>query len=222
MTDTTRMDRALGRLLLASAALVMPLAAAGAETGPAAPNEPQSAPQVRERRIVIVTKDAAAEGADAQLETREIKQDGRTIIIKTNKAMSDAEVDAQIAKAMAPGPDGTAAPGLAERRVIVRRLGPDGAPHDRGAGDADLEKMAMACAADGKSSTFESSEQGQDGKPRKIVMRFCSAGAPGQTAGDGLKAARERIAKDANLSPAVRDGILKQLDAEIERLSKQG
>lgn len=81
--------------------------------------------------------------------------------------------------------------------------------------------MAAACA-DGKTTTFESSAPDADGKSRKMVMRLCQVGGTVAKAADGLKSARDRISKDTNLSPAIRDDIVKQLDAEIERLSKQG
>jgi len=99
-----------------------------------------------------------------------------------------------------------------EQRIVIKQPG---------AAAKDHVPVEAACA-EGKSTQIESSEAAADGKKRKVVMRFCSKGADMAKAGDGLKAARERISKDANLSPALRDDILKQLDAEIDRLAKQG
>lgn len=224
MIHSNPVIRAARPLLLAGAALMVPLTASYAQGAPTPPTAP-AAPQVREHRIVIIERAAADKGAEANLQTRVIDNDGKTIVIKTDKAMSEAEIEAKTALAMkakrdlapgAPSADG------AERRVIVKRFSRDGAPLDAAAPHADHEKMAAACAKGGSSSLIESSETAADGKQQKVVMRFCSTGADLAKAGDGLKAARERISKDSNLSPAIRDDILKQLDAEIERLSKQG
>ena len=86
----------------------------------------------------------------------------------------------------------------------------------------DHDPMAAGCADGAKTRSFESNAPAADGKQQKVVMRFCLARAGTAKPADGLKAARERISQDPNLSPAVRDNVLKQLDAEIERLSKQG
>lgn len=238
MTDPTPVRRTIGRLLLAGAALALPLTAsvsyAAAQTDvappapPAAPAAPEApaAPQIhREHRIVIVEKAGAEKGDDASLKTRVIEKDGKTIVIKTDKALTEAEIDAKVEQALAALPDVPSVPpvpGNGERRVIVQRINGDHAAHAMAIAGPDREKSAIACADGAKISTFESEAPSADGKKQKVVMRFCSAGAAMAKAADGLKTARERISKDANLSPAIRDDILKQLDAEIERLSKQG
>lgn len=206
-------------VLMAGAALALPVALTAQDKTPTEPAV------VKEHRVIIIERDEPAKGAEAKSQTRVIENDGKTIVIKSGKAMSEAEVEARIAEAMAarhdPAPGAGSSEG-AERRVIVKRLSRDGAPRDGAPAHADHEEMAAACASGGKSSLIESSETAADGKKQKVVMRFCATGAGLAKAGDGLKAARERISKDANLSPAIRDDILKQLDAEIERLSKQG
>lgn len=206
------------RLMLVGAALALPATLAAQDK---AAQEPVT---IKERRVVIIERDGKAQDNAAGIETRVVEKDGKTIVIKTSKAMSEAEIDAKVAAAMAATRDvapGSAAPDGGERRVIVKRFSHDSAPHDTAGTLPDREKIEAACAS-GKSSLIESSEGGADGKKRKVTMRFCSTGADLAKAGDGLKAARERISKDANLSPAIREDILKQLDAEIERLAKQG
>lgn len=239
MTNPTPTRRTLGGLLLAGAALALPLtasvsyaaadpvarpAAPASPVAPAAPAAPAAPKVVQEHRIVIVDKQGGAVLDDAQLKSRVVTKDGKTIVIKTDKALSDAEIDARVEKALAALPDlpnMPATPDGAERRIIVKRIHADGTGHAAMAGP-DREKIAVACASGGRSSTIESTEAGADGKQQKLVMRFCSAGAAGAAAADGLKSARERISKDTSLSPAIRDNILKQLDAEIDRLAKQG
>ncbi len=203
-----------------SAAVQEPAAAAA----PAAP----TAPQVhREHRILIIEKDGAAKGDETALKTRVIEKDGKTIVIKTNKAVTDAEIEEKVAKALAAMPDApteSAASGKGERRVIVKRIQGEGAPEAMAWSHADHAESRVTCTEGAKTANFESEATDADGTKRKAVMRFCLAqsGTGGAKAGEGLKAARERISKDPGLSPAIRDDILKQLDAEIERLSKQG
>ncbi|MEY4238069.1 MAG: hypothetical protein RL339_670, partial [Pseudomonadota bacterium] len=240
MTDPTPVRRSIGRLLLAGAALALPLTASisyaaaqdavappappAAPAAPAAPEAP-AAPQIhREHRIIIVDKEGGATVDDPALKTRVVTKDGKTIVFKSDKALSEAEIAARVEKALASMPDLPDMPDLpagAERRVIVKRVHGEGAPHVMALADAD-PKIAIACAAGAKTSTIESDSAGADGKQQKIVMRFCSAGATMAKAADGLRSARDRISKDDKLSPAIREDILKQLDAENERLSKQG
>ncbi|MEY4056744.1 MAG: hypothetical protein RL519_2079 [Pseudomonadota bacterium] len=219
MTHSPMQQARLGRLVLAGAALVMPLCAAPGQDKAPAPAEPQIR---REVRVMIVDKQADAKGKEGEAQTRVIEQDGKTVIITTDKAMNRPDLEAKIAEALAAHPDAQSAADGTQRRVIVKRIAPEGAPHDMAMIGEGQPDRAMTCPGGGKSTLIESNEKGADGEPLKLVIRLCSPGVPSAKAGEGLKAARERIAKDANLSPAIRDDILKQLDAEIERLSKQG
>ncbi|MFN5085020.1 MAG: hypothetical protein ACK5EX_06005, partial [Novosphingobium sp.] len=73
-----------------------------------------------------------------------------------------------------------------------------------------------------KTSNFDAAGKSADGKKPRMVRRFCAAGAAWATAAVGLTAARDRISKDDKLSPSIREEIVKELDAEIARLSKRG
>lgn len=219
MTHSSMRQVRLGHLLLAGAALLLPLCAAKAQDQAPAPAEPQIR---REVRVMIVDKQADAKANAGAAQTRVIEHDGKTVIITTDKAMNGPDLEAKIAAALAANPDARPAADGTQRRVIVKRIAPEGAPHDMAMIDEGQPGRAMTCAGGGQSTLIESNDKGADGKPLKVVMRLCSAGVPSAKAGEGLKAARERISKDANLSPAIRDDILKKLDAEIERLSKQG
>lgn len=232
MSHSMRARRVAKAVLLSGGAFALSIAASAANAAedvvpPAAPAA-SAAPQIhREHRIVIVEKDGAGKADEAQLNTRVIEKDGKTIVIKTSKAMTDAEVDAKVAKALAAMPDAptaSAASGKGERRVIVKRIQGEGAPEAMAWSHADHAGSGVTCTEGAKTANFASEATEADGTKRKAVMRFCLAqsGTGGAKAGEGLKAARERISQDPGLSPAIRDDILKQLDAEIERLSKQG
>jgi bla regulator protein BlaR1 len=240
MSDPTPARRNLGHLLLAAAALALPLTAsvtyAAAQdaaappappvppAAPAAPEAPEAPKVVKQHRIVIVDKEGGATVDDPDLKTRIVTKDGKTIVFKSDKALSEKEIEARVEKALASIPDMPDLPMPPEGagpRVVLKRVHGDGAPHVMAFSGAD-PKVAIACADGAKISTFESEKPAVDGKKQKVVMRFCSAGAALAKAADGLKSARDRISKDDKLSPAIREDIVKQLDAEIERLSKQG
>ncbi|MFM6950248.1 MAG: hypothetical protein ACKOW1_04405 [Novosphingobium sp.] len=232
MIERTLVRRAVDRLLLAGATLALPLAASAAQAAGQDPASPPAAPVateapkiVTEHRIVIVERPDDTGKAKADLKTRIISKDGKTIIIKSDKPLDDAEIEAKLAKVLADMPaagDVSAPPAGAQRRVIVKRLQADGTAQDMAPVGPDHDPMAAGCADGAKTRSFESNAPAADGKQQKVVMRFCLARAGTAKPADGLKAARERISQDPNLSPAVRDNVLKQLDAEIERLSKQG
>ncbi len=208
------------RFLLLGGALALPLALS---VSPAAAQDAAAdGPKViKQHRIVIIDKDGAVQDAEADLKTRVIEKDGKTIVIKTNKALSEAEIEAKVAKALAAIPDAPPVPGKGERRVVIKRIHGEGAPQTMTFDHQEQAEGRVACGEGATATTFTADDAATDGMKRKAIMRFCLAEA-GAKAADGLKAARDRISKDANLSPAIRDDILKQLDAEIERLSKQG
>ncbi len=241
MTDPTPARRNIGRLLLAGAALALPLTASvtyaaaqdavappappAAPAAPAAPEAPAAPKIVKEHRIVIVEKEGGATVDDPKLKTRVVTKDGKTIVFKSDKELSEAEIEAKVEKALASlpdVPDMPIPPDGAERRVIVKRVHGEGAPHVMAWSSKDDAKIAVACADGAKTSTFEAEDKSADGKKQKVMLRFCSAGAAMAKATDGLKSARDRISKDDKLSPSIREEIVKELDAEIARLSKQG
>lgn len=243
MTDPTPARRTIGRLLLAGAALALPLTASisyaaaqdtaappappAAPAAPAAPEAPAAPKIVKEHRIVIVERNGDKQD-ESDLKTRVIEKDGKTIVIKTDKALSEAEIDAKVEKALAAlpdlpdMPDVPPVPGNGERRVIVKRIHGEGAPHVMAWSGKDDANIAIACADGAKTSNFEAEGKSADGKKQKVMLRFCSAGAAMAKAADGLRSARDRISKDDKLSPSIREEIVKELDAEIARLSKQG
>lgn len=244
MSDPTPARRNIGRLLLAGAALALPLTASisyaaaqdavappappappAAPAAPAAPEAPAEPKIVKEHRIVIVDKEGGATIDDPKLKSRVVTKDGKTIVFKSDKQLSEAEIEARVEKALASLPDlpdMPIPPDGAERRVIVKRVHGEGTPHVMAWSSKDDAKIAVACADGAKTSNFEAEGKSADGKKQRMVLRFCSAGAAMAKAADGLKAARDRISKDDKLSPSIREEIVKELDAEIARLSKQG
>ncbi|PKB25745.1 beta-lactamase regulating signal transducer with metallopeptidase domain [Novosphingobium kunmingense] len=235
MTEPTASRRMAGRLLIAAGVIALPLTAsisyATAENVPAAPvpaasSAPAEKPVVhKEHRIVIVQKDGKD---DAKLKTKVIEKDGKTIVFKTDKDLSEAEVEAHVAKAMSampippepPVPPVPPVPGE-KRRVMIMSDGGDAHGKHR-VMLLDGEPLGGSCTNEAVQSQAQASEAGTDGKTKTVRIRLCSIGHHMAKAVEGIRAARDRIAKDSEMSATMRDTIVKQLDAEIAKLSKQG
>ena len=224
MSDLSPRRRRLGRAFLCASLLAVPLTATvsfAAEEPPAPPA--RSAPRI-EQRMTILREAERQPAGDAGLHTRVIERDGRTIVLKTNRPLTDAEVEARIAELPQPpappvppvppaaGADGMAPPPPAapiRRMTIVRREGgPD----------------ALAMAAPGDCATpreFEASE-GEGGARKVVRLRICEAQAAKANAADAVRRARSRIEQDSRLSASMRAEILRELDEEIARLGEQG
>lgn len=245
MTQPSPKRRLLGRVLIGAAALALPLTAsisyAQNEDPPAPPAPPAAAdaphaPHVQRHVIIIdnpagTTIDPANPDADTSgLHTRVINRDGRTIVLKTSRELSEAEAEEHVARAMAnipeipdapTPPDAAAAPDAPEapqppRRIVMVRTegGPaDGAPHVIAIGDP-----AQACA-DGAQARTVRAESNENGQRNVRVIRMCNHGGSPEHALTALRAARERLAANTELSEQIRGEVLADLDREIARLS---
>lgn len=246
MSEPSLRRRLLGRALIATAVLALPLTAtityaAGDETRPEA--------RVVKQITIIEHKDGAP-ADDARLVTRVIERDGKTIVLKTAKPISDAEVEAAVARAEAslpemPEPPQPPEPPEANSHKVHRRVmivtgeGSDAAAHASGDGERkDFilrdggkegahtlalggDGVALACR-DGKPAGTIDAEDGTDGKRRIVKLRFCAAGGHETSALAAMRKARERISGDGKLSPELKAKVLEQLDAEIARAGKEG
>ncbi|MCZ8324227.1 MAG: hypothetical protein O9283_03075 [Sphingomonadaceae bacterium] len=268
MSDPTPARRRLGALLLATAGLALPLTASISYAA-ADPAEPAKPKVETRKQIVIVDHAEGADPKDGKLETRVIEQDGKTIVIKTAKPLSEAELAERIAKAEASMKDAettvwtsTGKDGEGQRRIVtmIRRDGDgpageapsDGKPGERRrvivmsgdsvdiAGDPAASVMTfrskdgkpgsfavvahgdvLACA-DGGESSGVTEETEKDGKRQVVKMRFCSKGGTPAMALEAMKKARERMSENKELSAEIRERVLKSLDEQIAKMSKQG
>ena len=242
MKEPSPRRRLLGRALIGAGAIALPLTATITYAAADEPKAPE--PQVRTvKQIMIVDHQDGASPDDPKLVTRVIERDGKTIVLKTTKPLSDAEAEAALASlpelpeppAAPQPPEPPAAPdGKQVRRVMVIEggaapmlLGHEGKDgprvfmlrHDGKEGGAHAlalagDGAAIACR-DGKQSSAIDAEDSKDGKRQIVRMRFCSAGGAEANVGAALRKARERISADSNLSPEVKARVLEQLDAEI-------
>ncbi|MFM5932076.1 MAG: M56 family metallopeptidase [Novosphingobium sp.] len=223
MPEPTKTRRLAGRSLLIGAALALPLTATIGYAAPDAPEPPMppAAPAAPEapaapdapgvpkivKRIVIVEKDGPAHGDESKLKTRVIERNGKTIVFKTDKDLTDAEIEAKIAKAEAaipadidvlvksghaPGELSADAAGKVRRMVIVHgdgstvatNGGPDGKDVKimRWHSKDGAPPMAMAFAGTGEHCGESevrgvTSEVEKDGKKQVVKIRVCSTGA---------------------------------------------
>lgn len=251
MTEPTSQSRLIGRLLLGAAALALPLTASityAAQDAPAPPAPPEApeAPSVKKTtKVMIIDNPSGSTIDDKDLHTKVIEKDGKTIVLKTTKPLSDAEADKHIEKAMSSmshadkmvGMDHAGEP-KTHKIVMVERLGGEGKDgdakkterrevrtfvmHDEGKG-ADMAMMhggamVMTGCAEGKPIEAKT-ESKVNGEHKIAKVMICSKGGDKAQALAGLKKARDKVAADSSLSAEIKTEVLKQLDAEIAKLS---
>ena len=246
MPEPTQLRRRLGFGLIAGAALALPLTATigyaapdapSAPTAPPAPPTAPAAPAAAEakpavKRIMIVESKGPG-GDSAEMKTRTLTRDGKTITITSDRDITDAELDAKLAGIDAGKgptvimmPAGTAtpdAPGTPRREIrrIMINTG-DGKAGDHNAMVMRLHGGEMNCKDTPANAVVETTAASGDTKAQTVKIKICSTGHSAKTAVEGLKRARERIAKDGSIPAQARDSALKSLDEEIARMSKDG
>lgn len=259
MTEPTSQSRLLGRLLLGAAALALPLtasityAAQDAPTPPAPPEAPEAPSVKKSTKVMIIDNPAGSTIDDKNLHTKVIEKDGKTIVLKTTKPLSDAEAEQHVAKAMSSmaeadhmvskdhaGASWTAHDGAVKTHkiVMVERVNAEGKDGDAKKGEhrevrtmvfhgdgkgADMAKMhggamVMTGCAEGKPIEAKT-ESKVNGEHKISKVMICSKGGDKAQALAGLKKARDKVAADSSLSAEIKTEVLKQLDAEIAKLS---
>ncbi|MGH6787257.1 MAG: M56 family metallopeptidase [Novosphingobium sp.] len=238
MNEPTTGKRLIGRALIGIGALALPLTASisYATAGPEAPEPPAppaapSAPEAPKvvKKVIVIEHQDGEHGDDKKLISRTIERDGKTIVIKSNREIGDAELEARLARIDVRVPDMPDMPDLPdvptvvvidkdgkkiERRVIVRHGGEGDGPMAIALGDRHI-----ACADAGGEIAAEADK---DGKKQRMRMRFCGAAGAEAHALEAMKRARESIGRNPGMSDEVRTKVLEELDREIERMSKQG
>ncbi len=219
--------------LIGAGALALPLTASivYAAADPAAPAAPAAphAPDVPKvvKKVIVIQHNDGEHGDDDKLVTRTIERDGTTIVIKSDHPISEAELEAKLARIDVDIPDLPDLPDIPvvrviedkdgkkiERRVIVRH-GDGGGPRVIALGDRDL-----ACADAAVREVSAATDQ--DGKKERVRMRFCHAAAAESHALEAMKKARDSIGRNHGLSDEIRAKVLEELDREIENMSKPG
>lgn len=228
MTEPTPRRRLAGRLMIAAGVLALPLTASisyAAADDPVAPPAPPAAPgapaapEKVEKRIVIVEKEGGAKDG-AKLKTRVMTKDGKTVVFKTDKDLSDEELDKKLEEAMATMPKEPEwtekGDGKGERQIVIRRVGPGAGPDMM---MIDAETVNMAGCKGGEASEVDE-QSSADGKHHRIKIKLCAASHAKAAAADAIRKARDEVARDKGIPDDVRAKVLKSLDEELKRAEK--
>ncbi len=247
MPERTLLRRRLGLGLIWGAALTLPLTATigyaapdmppapAAPAVPAAPIAPDAPAAPHGEKRVMIIEHRNAHGDPAKMKTRTITRDGKTVTFTTDEDLTDAQIDAKMAElemkdgtivmregGPPPVPDTPGTPRKEVRRIIINTA--DG--QTMGV-NGDHTAMAMsdgarACSVKDGAATVETANVSGDPARKLVKVKICQmAHAKGAALG-GLKSARDRIANDKSMSDAIRAEVVKSLDAEIAKMSKEG
>ncbi len=234
MNEPTPRRRLIGRVLIGTGLLALPLTAsisyaAGEDQPAAAPAAPATGAKTETRvsnRMVII-EHAGREGSvdESKLQTRVINRDGKTIILKTDKQLSDAEVEAKIAEIeknlpvppVPPVPPvaGVVAPDAPRIVSRVVMMSADGKHR------IDPSRLHALTMLQTDCSTPAAAANG-DNQAVQVVICGDVGHRANAMAAEGLRKARDRIKADTRLSDDVRREVLEELDSQITELSKEG
>jgi beta-lactamase regulating signal transducer with metallopeptidase domain len=257
MNETSKGRRLTGKLAILAAAIVaLPLTATVvpvfAEDQPApAGAEGEKQVEVRKHKMIVVKnvdgKDVTVDiSGDAETPfVKKIEKDGKTIILRSNKELSEADVAKMVAEAEASRAkaDWQDADGAKKTAMFVRvtkdgKLAdpaspdlmhftvdevviPPMPPVAPGAPEA-VRKVQVKCN-DGELLT--TNVEGMDGDRKTRVKIAMCANAHAKMARthaiQGLKEARESIKRDANIPESVRKDVMKSLQENIEQLERE-
>lgn len=225
MTEPSARRSRLGRLVLAGAALTLPLtasityAAVNAPEAPEAPEPPQApdAPDAHVDKRVIILKKKDGEGGEP-LHVRSVTRDGKTIVIKSDEPIGEAEIEARIAESEARVAESAAL--AAETEVHAGKIEAIVAKSM-----ALVDREIEAAAGPGCRAKFAGSAQAQSADEqarRHARIAICIRSEARAGALQGLRESRKEIAAEREMPADIRDSVLRQLDTEIARLSKEG
>lgn len=259
MNETSKGRRLTGKLaILSAAAIALPLTATVvpvfAEDEPTASDADKKV-EVKKHKIVIVKR---GDGKPVVIDTKgdadtpfvkTIEKDGKTIVLRTNKELSDAEVEKMVAEAEKSREEAEAAFGeaaTARSEAEAARGEAEAARAEahaqraeamaRGHAMAVISKMDFSsyipeidireiranCKEGEPVSTDVSGFDGQNKSRVRIVM--CGKGqakVARQHAIQGLKEARDEIKAEADLPDSIRKDVVKKLEEKIRDMEKQ-
>lgn len=257
MNETSKGRRLTGKLaILAATALALPLTATVvpvlAQDAPApADDGTEKKVEVRKHKVIIV-KDG--EGKDVTVDVtgesetpfvKKIEKDGKTIILRSNKELSEADVAKMVAEAEATRAKAQwhAADGEKKKAMVIRvnsdgkRANPaDGdlmhfvvdevvippmPPVAPGAPEA-VRKLHVKCD---EGELLTTNVEGMDGdRKARVKIAMCAkahAKLARTQAIQGLKEARESIKRDPEMPESIRKSVMENLQEQIEKLERE-
>lgn len=263
MPEPSPRRRIIGRSLIVAGALALPLtatityaasdtpdapeapeppAAPDAPVAPEAPRAPDApaAPDLSHaRHITIIERDGKGRKGDTALRTRIINRNGQTIVFKSDKDLSEAEIEARIAKAEASLPtaemlaielpeppnvvvdvDGEA---IARdvRRSLARTVVVDRS-HPVKHGTLAVAAVDTKDCGKGRQPVVAQADASSGDYRQVVKVAICDEKIARAQALAGIRKARVSIEGNSHMPDEVKRDVLRQLDREIDRLSKDG
>jgi beta-lactamase regulating signal transducer with metallopeptidase domain len=243
MKDTSKGRLLAGRAaIFAAAALALPLTATVVPVF--AEDKPKDAATVTKSKtkvIVIEGKDGKTRKIDVSgdAETpfvKTIEKDGKTIILRSNRELSEADIEKMVANAEEARAEAEAAADNAEEARAVAEEGRTNAEAGRKEAiriissmdfsnfipEIDIREMHRNCKEGESISTDVSGFNGQSKSRVRVVM--CGKGQARMArlqAMEGLREARAEIEGNADIPESIRKSVLDSLKKQIDRMQDQ-
>jgi bla regulator protein BlaR1 len=205
MSDVSAVRRKFGLAAIATTALVaLPLTASISYAQPDEPPVEPEVPAATPQRVIVIEHGPNAQGhEEGTVQRRVIIRRG-----EHDTATAGAEVDQDVAQAMAEARDAMAEAGAAAQEG--RAAAAEGRRRAVEQALADMPRFAMNC--DGDSPVQQ--RLTEDGRQLTIICRRAIT----SSAVDGLREAQRAIREAEGLSPAQREQIIEDLEQQIERM----
>lgn len=238
MKETSKRRALAGKIALGMVVTITVPMTATLQPAKAEPETQSTDKPVFEKRVIKVVKTGDGDNV------RTVERNGTTYVFKSDKPLSDEEVEAKIAKVDAemPVPPNPPSPPEAvagqdgekqvRHKVIVRRHGDgsswtdkDGVTHDMSASamvpEISVKEMEGKCEG---SEPVTSEATSADGKRTRVTILSCRKDGGKFVRGEtisGLKEARAEIAADPDIPEKTKAEILVQLDQNIAKLEAE-
>ena len=253
MTEISPRRARIGRWALATgAALALPLTATVVYAGQDAPQAPlpptppiaataPTAPRIEKHVVIVIEGGEHHADGDAKMFERRVEKDGKTIVIRSDKPIDEAQFQAHLARhdgmddldmtaPVPPVPPVPPMPGVApaatgERREI-RKIIMHGDGHGANEGHKGIA-VAMDGGCKGGQTwvdTDVSRESNEGGKKLINRTRMVLCGTAGEAKAATLasvRKARASIAANTAMADDIRREVLKELDHTIADMEKE-
>jgi hypothetical protein len=229
MKNASTKRRLFGKVgVLAAAAVILPLTATVvpavvAQDEAVAEGKPEAIK--RDVRIIKIKRDGKSVdivGHDGGSEdVTKVERDGKVFIFRTDKKLTEDEVEKMVNEAETSGKAADAAlvdgaRGMVEPKRIIIKAAAD-------IPEIDIQEMTENCAAATQPVTTD--VEGSDGtKKARVRLVMCGKGQAKIArieAIKGLREARNEIASEKDMPKAVRKDVMEKLDQEIRKLEAQ-
>ncbi|WP_295495418.1 M56 family metallopeptidase [Sphingorhabdus sp. EL138] len=229
MKNASTKRRLFGKIgVMAAAAIVLPLTATVvpavvAQDATAADSKAEAVK--RDVRIIKIKRDGKEVdivGHDGDnKDVTKVERDGKIFIFRTDKKLTEEEVEKMVGEAEASGKAADAAMaegarGILEPKRIIIKAAAD-------IPEIDIQEMTENCTAAEQPVTAD--VEGSDGtKKARVRLVMCGKGQAKIArieAIKGLREARSEIASEKDIPKAVRKDVIEKLDQEIRQLEAQ-